>query len=116
MDDQLGLVKADRMARSLSPQLARAQRLLSAHGLVEVRIGPHLLTTAAKTAAEGNGVDDNVIDGNSALREAESEGEFSWTEVVPTGSQTGNGVIVLLFFGILLDYLKDILIGSYLIV
>ena len=52
MDDQLGLVKADRMARSLSPQLARAQRLLSAHGLVEVRIGPHLLTTAAKTASE----------------------------------------------------------------
>lgn len=88
MDDEYGLVKADRMARSLSPQLARTQRLLAAHGLVEVRIGPHLLTTAAKTAGEGhdNGIDDNRIDGNSALREAESGGEFGWTELVPTSS------------------------------
>ena len=76
MDDELGLVKAKRMARTLSPNLARTQRLLSAHGLVEVRIGPHLLTTAAKTASDGSGIDDNVIDGNSALREAESKGEF----------------------------------------
>ena len=74
VDDEYGLVKADRMARSLSPELARTQRLLSAHGLVEMRIGQkHLLTTAAKTTEED--IDDNVIDGNSPLREAEAAGE-----------------------------------------
>ena len=94
MDDGLGLVRADRMARTLSPQLGRAQRLLAAHGLVEVRVGPHLLTTAAKTASDGNGLDDNVVDGNSALREAEGKGEpRTPSNIGPTGFTTENCLI-----------------------
>ena len=94
MDDGLGLVRADRMARTLSPQLGRAQRLLAAHGLVEVRVGPHLLTTAAKTASDGNGLDDNVVDGNSALREAKGKGELRTpSNSGPTGFTTENCLI-----------------------
>jgi hypothetical protein len=62
------LVNADRMARSLSPQLSKAQSLLSPHGLVEVRIGPHLLTTAENLQV-------SLVEDNLALSEREQDND-----------------------------------------
>ncbi len=74
------LVDADRMARSLSPKLYKAENLLAEHGLVEVRIGPHLLTTSDRL--ENGGERSNVIDGSSALsdKEANDDGDDDESE------------------------------------